>query len=298
MKRSAIALISLLAVAMSLGYWWYRSGATRTAQKWVTCRGYENKALVSKADAEFWDEVFESKATDSMRTFLESCLESTTIASVEVKGRTAVALVKRSSPELTYQEMTEFPATAAPSQKLELLRQRAATKKLREGQENLSLVFEGLSWKVRLFLDTWVPLRRHLKEAKAYAKKEQYSQALEIYDRLLGDPEVREDSRKEIVEARLDALAAKACATAARRYLKHPTEAVFSLMRLSSSADDGKVSVHGEATAPNSFGVKGTFNVSCEVAFSSVKSAATVKLFLLQSDPISVTSEENIEVDL
>jgi hypothetical protein len=298
MKWRGLAFLMVVILLTAFGYLWYINGPKRVAQRWLTC-GADKKSLVTKSDRDYWDEAKAQAGENKLDIFREACLVNGSIEQSSVNGRSAIVKVKYRSPILSWEEMTKFPATAARAEKVRLVRERAAKKKIAEGASDLRLRFESLSWRISLDLEGDVLIRRQMIAAEKYRKHNDYAQAVKIYEKLLESDSLTKEWRKQVSDDRISALAEKACIAAARRYLKFPDAADYDMNGLSVIAKNGKVPVHGDIQAPNAFGVKGHFSTSCDVTFSADKPGVRVKLFMFKpDDPLSLISEDNIEVDI
>ncbi len=299
MKKLILAITILTLVGIALGAWQYYTGPKRTAAEWLACRGWTNRELVTRTDRQFWAESGRDKRDGDLEAFQDACLSTSTIEEVVLHGKSADVQVKTSGPDLTYAQITEFPATATLTDRLALLRERASHAPRSEGRNTLKLRLEGLTWRVSLNLKDSVLLRREEDRAEALEKAGDDAGAIQAYDRLAARPDLSSQQRTRMKERRLDVLAKKACREAAKQYLKYPSAAEFELTGMADLSEHKPVSVMGSVMAPNAFGVEGKFAITCEVTFSTERSSATVKLFMLpENDPTSLISEDKVDVDL
>jgi len=144
-----------------------------------------------------------------------------------------------------------------------------------------------------------VLLAREIRHAEDLEKAGDDAGAIAAYDQLAARSELNSVQRRSIEERRLQVLAKKACRTAAKQYLTYPESAEVDLTGLATLAKGSPISVIGSALAPNAFGFKGKFTISCDVTFSGDKPAAYVKLFMFpENDPASMVSEDRVIVRL
>lgn len=300
LKRLAAVLIpAAIGIAIGIGAWKYFTGPRRVAEKWLACHG-ANKSLVTASDQQYWDEAHRGEKRNSFQAFDDACLESSTIDSISIRGRSAEVTVRRRRPDLTYQEMTEFPAAATRAERNALIRERASlATEFSEITYPLKLRLEGLEWRVLLNLEDSVLFDRELHAAQDLERTGDDAGAMASYDNLASRPGLDPDRVKWIRELRLNVVAKKACRSAARQYLKYPESTEFDLVGTADLTEKGPILVHGVALAPNVFGVKGRLSVSCAVTLSPDRPKASVKLFMVpENDLGSLVSEDLVEVDL
>lgn len=298
MKR-VLALIILLLLVVGAGvYWLYSTGPRRTAERWIQCNP-DYKSLMTREDQSYWEEAKKLSGESLTEIYREACLGRDWVQSVEIDGATAVVAISAQRPDLTWDEMTEFPATATRSEKISLIRERAEGKEMLESSSDLELVIDGFKWRVKQGLKDFVAVEREMESARNAREESNYKQAISLYETLLEDDSLSDESRNRVLRNRVAALAEKACAVVARRYVKYPDSTGFTLSGYSRSPDAKEIHVSGEVSAPNSFGVKTNYFTGCDVTFSGQNNKVMVDLSMIpKGGGASLIKEDGVEVAL
>ena len=300
MKRTtrllALAALALLAI---LAIWGYFSGPRRVANAWLACHGSEDSSLTTADDQAYWADAHPDSLRRPLQAYYDACLDTSRVTAVAIHGRRALVRFSTTHPTLTWEQLTEFPATATTAERTALVRERAAKVKYVTTEDTLELRLDAVHWRVALNLREAVLYARALKRAEESTGEGRYAIALSIYDSLASQSESDSVRLKSLFDERLNVLGIKACRAAVGNHLKYPESTEFDLSGLASLRDNGPTSVIGNATAPNSFGVKRQLTINCDVTFSADKPTAYVDLLMFYpSDASSLITEDSIKVDL
>jgi hypothetical protein len=300
MRKKWIVPVLVMISVLGFASLWFFSGPKQTTERWLKCKGKDDKSLVSRSDQEYWEESRIQKRT-MVDAFIDACLGVRTFLKTDLSGLTAVVTYRSRMPDLSFEEMVEFPALATPEEKVNIIRGRALnTKDFTENTVKVNLIFEDFHWVVWLDLKNKVQLQGKLKEAGDYSAKGEYKSALEIFDTILRNKNLDESQLKDVKEKRLDTLSEYTCILAAQKYIKYPESADYDIFSLASIAKDNVVSVMGDIMIPNGFGIKSKIDTSCEVTFALDKPTASVKLRMMDfNDMESINiSEDAVSVSV
>ena len=152
MKRAVVLLFAAsITAVVAFATWRYLSGPRAVAEKWFACHGSEDRSLVTTTDRQYWNEAYPPSYWESLRARLDACgLGASTIEDIAVHGRFGEVKYLARGPIMSWDQMTEFPATSTPAERVAIIRERASHVQPSEMTGTLKLHFEGLKWRVLL----------------------------------------------------------------------------------------------------------------------------------------------------
>src|SRR4051812_7860300 len=134
MKRAVVLLVAAsITAVVAFATWRYLFGPRAVAEKWFACHGSEDRSLVTTTDRQYWNEAYPPSYLEPLRARLEAWGGgAATIEDIAVQGRSGEVKSRARGPIMSWDKMTDFPATSTPAERVAIIRERASHVQLSE----------------------------------------------------------------------------------------------------------------------------------------------------------------------